>query len=113
MRYAPMIARLDPAPGLPTLPLRCSATIVSRLRVSNMKAWLSAGAAILVAASTLAPMARAEGPRPSSENNWPGIGDTAGTAATVPSADQTAPHYVWQEGYDRGGKWHGHWVLVR
>ena len=24
-----------------------------------------------------------------------------------------APHYVWQEGYDRGGKWHGHWALVQ
>jgi hypothetical protein len=75
-----------------------------------MKAWLFAGAAMLVAASTLAPTARAEGPRPSSENNWPGIGD----ANTVPpDAVQSAPHYVWQEGYDRGGKWHGHWVLVR
>ena len=69
-----------------------------------MKAWLSAGAAILVAASALAPMARADGPRASSENNWPGIRDAA--------PPQSAPHYVWQESYDHGGKWHGHWVLV-
>jgi hypothetical protein len=35
-------------------------------------------------------------------------------ANTVPpDAVQSAPHYAWQEGYDRGGKWHGHWVLVR
>jgi len=75
-----------------------------------MKSWLFAGAAMLVAASTLAPMARAEGPRPSSENNWPGISD----ANTVPpDAVQSSPRYVWQEGYDRGGKWHGHWTLVR
>jgi hypothetical protein len=70
-----------------------------------MKAWLFAGAAILVAASALAPMARADGPRASSENNWSGIRDAAPA--------QSAPQYVWQEGYDHGGKWHGHWVIVR
>jgi hypothetical protein len=76
----------------------------------DVKTWLSAGAAILLAANTLAPSARAEGPRPSSENNWPGM-SYAGTApSTVPEA---APHYVWQEGYENGGRWHGHWVLVR
>ena len=32
--------------------------------------------------------------------------------AASPTAAEAAPHYVWQEGYDRGGKWHGHWVLV-
>ena len=75
-----------------------------------MKAWLFAGAAMLVAASALAPMARAEGPRPSSENNWPGMSE----ANTVPpNAAQPAPHYVWQEGYTHHGRWVGHWVLVR
>jgi hypothetical protein len=26
---------------------------------------------------------------------------------------ESAPHYLWQEGYDHGGKWHGHWTLVQ
>ncbi len=75
-----------------------------------MKAWLFAGAAMVLAVSALAPVARADGPRASSENNWPGI-------RNVPVASQpataAAPHYVWQEGYENGGKWHGHWILVR
>lgn len=75
-----------------------------------MKAWLFAGAAMLVAATTLVPMAQAEGPRASSENNWPGMSNTN---SAPPTAAQSAPHYVWQEGYDHGGKWHGHWVLAR
>jgi hypothetical protein len=74
-----------------------------------MKAWLFAGAAILVAASALAPTARAVGPRASSENNWQGIRDAPDATAPV----QSAPHYVWHEGYDHGGNWHGHWVFVR
>jgi hypothetical protein len=61
-------------------------------------------------------MARAEGPRASSENNWPGIGNAdpgIGIADTAsPFAPAAAPQYVWQEGYDHGGKWHGHWVLI-
>jgi hypothetical protein len=81
-----------------------------------MKAWLAAGAAILVAASALAPLARAEGPRASSENNWLGVGNVdpgiANADTAPPFAPGAAPQYVWQEGYDHGGKWHGHWVLV-
>jgi hypothetical protein len=82
-----------------------------------MKAWLSAGAAILVAASALAPMAQAAGPRASSENNWPGMTNTApgiGNADTAsPSAPGTAWQYVWQQDYDPAGKLRGHWVVVR
>ena len=50
-----------------------------------------------------------QGPRPSSERNWPGMTDP-GTEHGNPAA---APHYVWQEGYSRHGKWVGSWVLVR
>ena len=76
-----------------------------------MKAWMFAGAAILVAASALAPMARADGPRASSENNWPGIRDAApAQIAAVPQ--DAAPHYVWQEGYTHHGRWVGRWVLA-
>jgi hypothetical protein len=83
-----------------------------------MKAWLlGATAAVVLAASALSPMARAEGPRPSSENNWPGMtsveSDMQYRGGARQSAPGTAPQYVWQEGYDHGGKWHGHWVLVR
>jgi hypothetical protein len=82
-----------------------------------MKAWLSAGAAILVAASALAPMAWADGPRASSENNWPGMSNAApgiGNVGTVsPFAPVAAPQYVWQQDYDPAGKLRGHWVLVR
>jgi hypothetical protein len=108
-----------------------------------MKA-LFAAAAVLLAASSLAPLARAEGPRPSSENNWPGMtySDTnvgnpvaatpaagprpssennwpgmtdadAGVGNVAAAPQNAAPHYVWQEGYDHGGKWHGHWVLIQ
>ena len=89
-----------------------------------MKAWLYAGAAMLLAVGALASVAQAEGPRASSENHWPGMSaPTANQLAAAPGTDTTvepspapqpsAPHYVWQEGYDHGGKWHGHWVLVR
>jgi hypothetical protein len=83
-----------------------------------MKALLTAVAAIL-AVSAVAPVARADGPRPSSENNWPGMANpetVTGYGYPVyqyqPQSGDT-PHFVWQEGYDHGGKWHGHWVLVQ
>ena len=81
-----------------------------------MKRFLFAGAAMLLGAAVAAP-AMAEGPRASSENHWPGMQ----TAETAPQYEAGAlpqyavapqPHYVWQEGYDHGGRWHGHWRLV-
>ena len=75
-----------------------------------MKAMLTA-VAVALAAGALAPAAHAEGPRVSSENNWPGMTDPNGvTGYTYPvyrTRPQTvgAPHYVWQEGYENGGKW--------
>jgi len=91
-----------------------------------MKTWLIAAAmSLAVAAGAIVPAAWAEeGPRASSEHNWPGMMDPAASQiATVPQAAAPvavapqpvagAPHYVWQEGYDHGGRWHGKWVLVQ
>jgi hypothetical protein len=82
-----------------------------------MKNSLLAASAMLLAVTALAPVAWAEGPRASSENNWPGIASADSAAPPVangaaPSAPEAARHYVWQEGYENGGKWHGHWILV-
>ena len=89
-----------------------------------MKPWLFIGAAMLLSVLSLAPVARAEGPRASSENNWPGMTNPAANqlaaapdAAVYPAPtaapQQAAPHYVWREGYEHGGRWVGHWVLAR
>src|SRR4029078_672316 len=104
------LATLDSGAGAPHLAtlLHCNNGIT--LQRCDMKAWLFAGAAMLVAANTLVPTAQAAGPRASSENNWPGMMDANGGP---PAAAHSATHYVWQEGFDRGGKWHGHWVLAR
>lgn len=85
-----------------------------------MKA-LYAASALLLAATALSPIARADGPRPSSEHHWPGMtsavpeldAPAAVPFAQTPTAPAGQPHYVWQEGYDHGGKWHGHWSLVQ
>jgi hypothetical protein len=81
--------------------------------------WL-ASAAMLLAVTTAASAAQPAGPRASSENNWPGMSyPAANQLAAAPAAapavepQPAAPHYVWQEGYDHGGKWHGHWTLVQ
>jgi hypothetical protein len=83
-----------------------------------MKA-LFAAAAMVLAFSALSPAARAEGPRPSSENNWSGMSDPNAVAAYAyplyqyqgPAA--TAPHYEWRESYNPHGKWGSGWVLVQ
>ena len=83
-----------------------------------MKALLTA-VAVVLATGALATAAHAEGPRASSEHNWPGMTDPNGAAGYAYPVYQTqprpaaAPQYVWQEGYDHGGKWHGHWTLVQ
>ena len=82
-----------------------------------MKAlWFAAGMTVL-AVGALAPIAWAEGPRASSENHWPGIAEArpeaSYDAATPAYRPAPASHYIWQEGYDHGGKWHGRWVLVQ
>lgn len=65
----------------------------------------------------LASIALAEGPRASSENNWAGMRMASpefGYETDAPAYRRApASHYIWQEGYDHGGKWHGHWVLVQ
>ena len=104
-----------------------------------MKAWFVAAGLSLATVSTLAPAARAEGPRASSEHNWTGMSapsiatgvveQAAPLAGPRPSSENNWPgmakaapaqyaaeapaHYLWQEGYDAKGKWHGHWTLVQ
>jgi hypothetical protein len=82
-----------------------------------MKAPLFAAAVALAAVNAPSLPAWADGPRPSSENNWPGMTNAVPTppaaVATAPAQQAAAPRYVWQEGYDHGGKWHGHWVTVQ
>jgi hypothetical protein len=77
-----------------------------------MRSFLLTGAALLLGAAIVAP-AMAEGPRPSSENHWPGMQDWPGVQSVPQHPAASRPHYVWEEGYDRGGKWHAHWQLVR
>ncbi|HEX3952633.1 MAG TPA: hypothetical protein VHW90_03600 [Stellaceae bacterium] len=77
--------------------------------------WVAA-AALVLAVGALAPVAHAEGPRASSGNNWSGMGPPAAAVPVYAVATPTAapaPRYVWEEGYDHGGKWHGHWTLVQ
>ena len=75
-----------------------------------MRGLLFAGAAMLLVVSTAVSAAQPEGPRAASENNWPGMSNpTVAPQAAVPAG----PHYVWREGYEHGGKWHGHWILVQ
>jgi hypothetical protein len=83
-----------------------------------MKALLTA-AALVLAVGAVAPVAHAAGPRASSENNWPGMTNPEGASGHAypvyqyQSQSGGTPHYVWQEGYDHGGKWHGHWALAQ
>jgi hypothetical protein len=74
-----------------------------------MKTTVITAAAVLLMTGVAASAARADGPRPASGNNWPGMAsaEAANTTAAAP------PHYEWQEGYDHGGKWHGHWILTQ
>jgi hypothetical protein len=62
-----------------------------------------------LAAAHLSP-AMAEGPKASGGDTWRGMSVPSGTAA--PTSAAPAAHYVWREGYEHGGRWHGHWVLV-
>jgi len=70
----------------------------------NMKSLIIAAAVVPGTATA----ALADGPRASSQSNWPGM---AQRVAAQESA--TAPHYVWQEGYDHHTVWRGQWVLFR
>ncbi len=97
---------------------------------------IAAACAVMTAAIFATAALAEEGPKVSSEHYAPNV------SATVPSnssaaammgpkvsgddhvhtapadyvggrAAAGAPHYVYQQGYDPSGKWHGHWVLVR
>ena len=76
-----------------------------------MKTLLLAGTAVvLLVAANFAP-AMALGPKLSGGNTWVGISQRVDTSSA--SAATTAAHYEYQYGYDKHGRWRGHWVLVR
>jgi hypothetical protein len=83
-----------------------------------MKALLTS-VAVVLAVSAIAPIAWAEGPRASSENQWPGISNPetvtgyAYPVYQVAPQPEAAPRYVWKEGYSHGGRWQGGWEIVR
>lgn len=83
-----------------------------------MKAKLFAAALALTVAGGLTATAMADesdGPRASSDHTW---SDAAYPGAVEPmavpqaAAPAATPHYVWEQGYENGGKWRGHWELV-
>jgi hypothetical protein len=76
-----------------------------------MKTLLPAGTTLaFLAAVNLSP-ALAQGPKLSGGNTWPGISQRAEPSASTTSA--ATPRYELQYGYDKHGRWRGHWVLVR
>jgi hypothetical protein len=76
-----------------------------------MRTLLLAGATVaLLAAVHFAP-AMAQGPKASDDNARPGMSQRVDTGSA--SAAATTPHYEYQYGYEHGGRWRGHWVLVR
>ncbi|GEM_PF-3023292 len=95
-----------------------------------MHAKLIVAAAAILATSALISPAMADGPRASSEHAIPAsppvtVAQAPGWAGPKASSEHAippeaepvrapaAPHYVLQGGYDHGGKWHDHWVLVQ
>lgn len=68
---------------------------------------VAAAAAALLGSAALAP-AFADGPRASSGNNWPGMGQPV-MGAAAPGA---GAHWQYQITYVHGGKPRGEWVLV-
>lgn len=43
----------------------------------------------------------------------PGTIPSAFAAERVAVASSQPPHYEWRYGYEHGGKWRAHWVLVK
>ena len=76
-----------------------------------MKTLLHAGAALaLLTAVNFAP-AMAQEPAFSGGSIWTGITHRVDTSSA--NAGTTTPHYEYRYGYEKGGDWRGHWVLVR
>jgi uncharacterized membrane protein len=76
-----------------------------------MKTLLLAGATLtLLTAVNFAP-AMAQEPAFSGGRTWAGISQRVDTSSA--NAGTTTPHYEYRYGYEKGGDWRGHWVLVR
>ena len=76
-----------------------------------MKTLLLAGATVALLTAVNFSPAMAQEPKPSGGNTWAGISQRVDTGAA--NAPATTPHYEYQYGYEKHGRWRGHWVLVR
>ena len=76
-----------------------------------MRTLLLAGATLALLTAVNFSPAMAQEPKPSGGNTCAGTSQRvdSGTA----NAAVIAPHYVYQDGYNRRGDWRGHWILVR
>jgi hypothetical protein len=80
-----------------------------------MKALLSAAGLVGLAIVTVSPMAQAAQQQSTPAYAVPETATPAERTATYVAAPQApaGAHYVWVEGYEKGGEWRGRWVLVR
>ena len=76
-----------------------------------MKTLLFAGAALALLAAVYLSPAMAQGPKLSGGNTWPDISQRVDPDASTAVA--ATPRYELQYGYDKHGRWRGHWALVR
>jgi hypothetical protein len=75
-----------------------------------MKASLSAAGLVGLAIVTVSPMAQAAQPQATPAYIVP---ETATPPYTTAPQAPAGAHYVWIEGYEKGGEWRGRWVLIR
>ena len=76
-----------------------------------MKTLLLAGTTLALLAAVNFSPAMAQGSKLSGGNTWPGISQRADPGVSTTAA--ATPRYELQYGYDKHGRWRGHWVLVR
>ena len=76
-----------------------------------MKTLLLAGATLALLTAVNFSPAMAQGTKPSGGDIWAGISQRVDASSA--NAAPTAAHYEYQYGYEKHGRWRGHWVLVR
>jgi hypothetical protein len=73
---------------------------------------LSAAGLVGLAIVTVSPLAQAAQAQPTASYAVPENASPAERRASAPQAPAGA-HYVWVEGYGKGGDWRGRWILVQ
>ena len=76
-----------------------------------MKTLLLAGATLTLLTAVNFSPAMAQEPAFSGRSTWAGISQRVDASSV--NAGTTTPHYEYRYGYEKGGDWRGHWVLVR